>query len=549
MAEKAFTGRLTVDPITRIEGHLRIDVEVKDGVIANSWSSAQLFRGLEMIVLGRPPEDVHHYVQRACGVCTNSHSLASIRAVENAVGVKPPPAAELVRHLILAMLNIHDHLVHFYHLNALDYFDMASALKADPVAAAKLATQVSGREVQPGDYFVVQSKLKKFVESGQLGWLTNAYFLGGHPSYRLTPEEDLILAANYLEGLRVQVKLARAWAIFAGKNPHAQTLQVGGVTCYESLKPERLAEFKALYDECVPFLKHNYMGDLVLLGRRYPEACVYGRTTNFMDFSDFHDAETGKNPAFRGGVMWKRNLKHVEEFDPAALKEDVTRSWYKGAEARHPYEGRTEPVPGDFDPAGKYSWVKAPRYKGESIETGPLARQAMAFARGEKASVGFMNAWLSGCNLKPENMFSTLGRTAARMVETQVLADLVPVWLNDLTARAKHPDVEIYRPWKMPDKAKGVGYVVAPRGGLSHWIRIEGGKTANYQMVVPSTWNLGPRCAAGKLSAVEECLVGNPIADPERPVEILRSVHSYDPCIACAVHVIHAGGKKSFKVL
>jgi len=549
MAETAYTGRISVDPITRIEGHLRIDVEVKDGIITSAWSSAQLFRGLEMIVLGRPPEDVHHYVQRACGVCTNSHSLASIRAVENAVGVKPPPAAELVRHLILGMLNIHDHLVHFYHLHALDFFDMATALKADPVAAAKLATQVSGREVPPGDYFMVQAKLKKFVESGQLGWLTNAYFLGGHPSYRLTPEENLIMAANYLEGLRVQVKLARAWAIFSGKNPHAQTMQVGGVTCYESLKPERLAEFKALFEECIPFLKHNYMGDLVLIGRRYPEACIYGRTTNFMDFSDFHDPETGKNPAFRGGVMWKRNLKQVEEFDPKALKEDVTRSWYKTTEAKHPYEGSTEPVPGEFDPSGKYSWVKAPRYKGESVETGPLARQAIAYARGDKATTTFMNAWLSACSLKPENMFSTVGRTAARMVETLVLIDLINGWHKDLTARAKHPDVEIYKPWKMPDKARGVGYVVAPRGGLSHWIRIEGGKTANYQMVVPSTWNLGPRCAAGKPSPVEESLVGNPVADPERPVEILRTVHSYDPCIACAVHVIHAGGEKTFKVL
>jgi len=549
MADKAYTGRITVDPITRIEGHLRIDVEVKDGVIANAWSSTQLFRGLELIVLGRPPEDVHNYVQRACGVCTTSHALVSIRAVENAMNFKAPPAAELVRLLILGTLDVHDHLVHFYHLHALDFFDMASALKADPVAAAKAAAQVSGREVQPGDYYMVQARLKKFVDSGQLGWLTNAYFLGGHPSYRLSPEENLILAANYLEGLRVQLKIARAMAIFSGKNPHAQTMQVGGVTCYESLRPERLAEFKALYDECTPFLNHNYVGDLTILGRRYPEAGAYGRTTNFMDFSDFHDPETGKTPFFRGGVLWRRDLKHTEEFDPAQLKEHVTRGWYKPSEPRHPYEGLTDPEYTGFDANGKYSWAKAPRYKGEPMETGPLARRALAYARGEKETVERLNAWLAACNLKPENMFSTMGRTAARMVEAVILWNRIGGWLDDLAARAKHPDVEIYKPWKMPDKARGVGYCAVTRGGLSHWIRIEGGKTANYQMVVPSTWNLGPRCAAGKLSPVEESLVGAPVADPERPVEILRTVHSFDPCIACAVHVIHAGGGRTFKVL
>jgi len=549
MAEKAYTGPITVDPVTRIEGHLKIDVEVKDGVIVNAWSSTQLFRGLELIVQGRPPEDVHNYVQRACGVCTTTHALTSIRAVENAIGFKPPAAAELVRLLILSSLDVHDHLVHFYHLHALDFFDMASAIKADAVAAAKLAAQVSGREVQPGDYFIVQARLKKFVEGGQLGWLTNAYFLGGHPSYRLTPEENLILASNYLEGLRIQMKLARAMAIFSGKNPHAQTMRVGGVTCYESMRPERIAEFRALYEESREFINHNFVGDVTILGRRYPEACVYGRTSNFFDFSDFHDPETGKNPFFRGGVMWKRSLKNVEEFDPAQLKEHVTHGWYKPGEPKHPYEGVTDPDYTGYDQNGKYSWAKAPRYKGEPMETGPLARRAMAYARGEKDTVTRLDAWLSACGLKPENLFSTLGRTASRMVESVVLVNRMEGWLNDLEARIKAGPVEIYKPWKMPDKAKGVGYCAVTRGGLSHWIRIEGGKTANYQMVVPSTWNLGPRCAAGKLSPVEESLVGVPVADPDRPVEILRTVHSFDPCIACAVHVIHAGKEKTFKVL
>uniref|UniRef100_UPI002634420B nickel-dependent hydrogenase large subunit n=1 Tax=Solidesulfovibrio sp. TaxID=2910990 RepID=UPI002634420B len=508
MAEKKFTGPLTIDPITRIEGHLRIHVEVKDGVVADAWSSAQLFRGLELIVQGRPPEDVHLYVQRACGVCTTTHSLASIRAVEDAMGFTPPPAAQLVRLLILSSLDVHDHLVHFYHLHSLDFCDMVAALKADPAAAAKLASEVSGREAMPGDYYVVQSRLKKFADSKQLGFLANAYFLGGHPAYRLSPEENLVLAANYLEALRVQLKLARAMAIFSGKNPHAQTMRVGGVTCYESLRPERFQEFRELYAEARKFINHNYKGDLILLGRRYPEAAKYGRTTNFFDFSDFHDPKTGKDPFFRGGVLWNRDFKRVEDFDPNEIKEHVTHGWYKPGEARHPYDGVTDPDYAEYDGKDRYSWSKAPRYKGEPMETGPLARRAMAYARGEPETVKRLDEWLTASKLKPENLFSTLGRTACRMVESIVLVNRMEGWLDELEAMAKAGPVEIYKPWKMPDAAKGVGFCAVTRGGLSHWVRIEGGRTANYQLVVPSTWNLGPRCGAGKLSPVEESLVG-----------------------------------------
>ncbi|EPR41665.1 nickel-dependent hydrogenase large subunit [Desulfovibrio sp. X2] len=549
MSGNKASGRITIDPVTRIEGHLKIDVELKDGVVSNAWSSAQLFRGLELIVKGRPPDDVHNYVQRTCGVCTTTHSLVSIRAVENAMGLKPPVAAELVRLLILGTLVVHDHLVHFYHLHSLDFFDMADALKADPVAAARLAGEVSGREAQPGDYFVVQSRLKKFVGSGQLGWLSNAYSLGGHPSYRLSPEENLVLAANYLQALRVQANIAKSMAIFSGKNPHSQTMRVGGVTCYDSLRPERLAEFRALHEESLEFINHNYVGDLTILGRRYPEAAAYGRTTNFLDFSDFYDPETGKNPFFRGGIMWARDFRRVEEFDPGEIKEHVTRGWYKPSPPAHPYDGVTDPDYTGYDPDGRYSWAKAPRYKGEPMETGPLARRAMAYARGDKETVNRLNAWFSACRLEPENLFSTMGRTAARMVEAVILANRIPGWLDELEARAKAGPVEIFKPWKMPDSARGVGFCAVTRGGLSHWIRIEKGRTANYQLVVPSTWNLGPRCAAGKLSPVEESLVGVSVADSDRPVELLRTVHSFDPCIACAVHLIEADKADATRII
>jgi ferredoxin hydrogenase large subunit len=547
---KKFTGPITVDPVTRIEGHLKIRVDVQDGVISKAFSSTQLFRGLEQIVQGRPPQDVHNYVQRACGVCTTTHSLTSIRAVEDAIGLTPPPAAQLIRHLILASLIVHDHLVHFYHLHSLDFFDMADALKADPVAAAKLQAELAGKETDPGEYFIAQTRLRKFVEGGQLGWLTNAYFLGGHPAYRLSPEENMVMAVNYLTALRVQLKLARGMAVFCGKNPHSQTMQVGGVTCYDSLRPERLAEFRALYEECREFINTHFKGDLFLLGRRYPEVARYGAVSNYFAFDEFPDPETGKNFFFPSGVLWNRDFKRVENLDTDEIKEHVSHSWYEPGPERHPYEGVTAPSYTGYDEDGKYSWSKAPRYKGEAMECGPLARRALAYARGEKDTVQRLDEWLAASKLKPENLFSTLGRTACRMVESVQLVNRMQGWLDDLEARTRAGKVEIYKEWTMPDKARGVGFCAVTRGALSHWINIEGGTTANYQMVVPSTWNLGPRCAAGKASPVEESLTGNPVEDPERPVEILRTVHSFDPCIACSVHVLRpGGGERVFKVL
>lgn len=550
MATTKFSGPIVVDPVTRIEGHLKIEVEVKDGIIVDAWSSTQLFRGLEMIVKGRPPEDVHHYVQRACGVCTTTHALTSIRAVENALEFRAPAAAELVRHLILSSLIVHDHLVHFYHLHGLDFFDMADALKADPAAAAKLASEAAGREIAPGDMYMVHSRLKKFVDGGQLGWLTNAYFLGGHPAYRLSPEENLILSANYLEGLRIQLKLAKAMAIFSGKNPHSQSMHVGGVTCYEAMRPERIQEFRALYEECRAFIVHNFAGDLRILGKRYPEVSAYGRTSNYLDFADFHDVESGQAPFFPSGVLWGNDLGKLEELDTAEIREHVARSWYTPGEALHPFDGVTDPVYSGYDKDGRYSWSKAPRYKGQAMETGPLARRIMAYARGEKDTVTLLDAWLKECGLERKHLFSTMGRTAARMVESVILVKRMEGWLNDLEDRIKAGPVEIYKEWKMPaGEVKGVGFCTATRGGLSHWIRIDQGQTANYQMVVPSTWNLGPRCAEGRISPVEESLIGTPVLDAERPVEILRTVHSFDPCIACAVHVIDGRNRHVVKVL
>ena len=543
--------RLIVDPVTRIEGHLKIEVELENDRVKDAWVSTQLFRGLEPILKGRPPEDAPLFTQRACGVCTNTHALTSIRAIEDAIKVKVPPLAQLIRHLILSTLIIHDHLVHFYHLHGLDWIDMAAATTADPAKAAKLVASTSNRGDDPGEFYILQKKLKDFVASGQLGFLENAYFLGGNPAYRLSPEENLILTSHYFEGLRIQLELGRAMALFAGKNPHAQSMVVGGVTCYDSLRPEVIAQFRQIWEKSQEFVENAMMPDILTMTKRFPEALAYGKTSNFFAFPDFFDPETGKDPYFRPGVLWGNDLSKTDKLDIGLITEDVTRSWYKGNKVLAPYDGETEPNYTSYDDKEKYSWSKAPRYKGEAMETGPLARRAIAYARKEKETRSMLDAFFKTSGMKPEQLFSTMGRTVCRVVETTMLGRRMKGWIDETEKRIKSGDTTIYKKWKMPDTAKGVGLCCVTRGALSHWIRIKGGVIENFQLVVPSTWNIGPRCAAGKLSAAEQSLVGCPCPDLDRPVEILRTIHSFDPCIACSVHVIDNRENKArtFKVL
>jgi ferredoxin hydrogenase large subunit len=542
--------RLIVDPVSRIEGHLKVEVELENDRVKNAWVSTQLFRGIEVILKGRPPEDAPLFTQRSCGVCTNTHALTSIRAIEDALKLKVPPLAQLIRHLILSTLIIHDHLVHYYHLHGLDWIDMASALSADPVKAGKLVGATSNRGDDPSELFIVRKRLKDFVGSGQLGFLENAYFLGGNPVYRCTPEENLILAAHYIEGLRIQLELGRAMALFAGKNPHAQSMVVGGVTCYDSLRLEVVDHFRQIWTKAKEFVDNAMMPDIRLMAKRFPEALTYGKTSNFFAFSDFHDPETGKDPYFRSGVLWGNDLTGHEELDMNLIDEHVARSWYEGDEARKPYDGVTAPRYTSYEDKDKYSWSKAPRYKGEPMETGPLARRALAYARKEKETRARLDAFFKDASMKPEQLFSTMGRTVCRVVETSMLMDRMKGWIDETEKRVKSGDTTIYTPWKMVDSGKGVGTCCVTRGGLSHWIRIKGGIIENFQLVVPSTWNLGPRCAAGKLSPAEQSLMGCPCPDPDRPVEILRTIHSFDPCIACSVHLVdnRSGGIRSFKI-
>lgn len=553
----SYSGPVVVDPLTRIEGHLRIEVEVEKGKVKDVRSCGTLFRGLEMILKGRDPRDVQHFTQRTCGVCTYTHALASTRALEDAIfnaSHKDIPAnATYIRNLVLGQLFLHDHIVHFYHLHALDWVDVTSALQADPSKAASLANSISSRPTKTEDLRAVQDKLKAFVASGQLGPFTNAYFLGGHPAYYLEPEANLVATAHYLEALRVQVEAARGMAVFGGKNPHPQFLVAGGVTCYDALTPERIKEFEEIYKKTAAFVRDVYIPDLLLVAGAYKDWAGIGGTHDFMTMGDFPKAGGERKLESRWlkpGIIYNRDLAHVQDFDPTKISEHIRHSWYDGDKADNPYDEKTEPKFTHMGDKDRYSWLKAPRYDEHSTETGPLACVLVNYAKGNPDIKPLVDMVLQKLSVGPEALFSTLGRTAARGIETLAIANKMASMLEEFKDNIRS-DKQIVEDLEVPQESRGVGFVEAPRGGLSHWIRIEKGRVGNFQLVVPTTWNLGPRDANNVLGPCEEALMGTPIADPKRPVEILRTVHAFDPCIACAVHVIdgETNEVRKFKVL
>ena len=391
------------------------------------------------------------------------------------------------------------------------------------------------------------------MASGQLGPFTNAYFLGGHEAYYLEPEENLVATAHYLEALRVQVKTARAMAAFGAKNPHPQFLVAGGVTCYESLTPARIKEYTDLYKETRDFVEQVYIPDLLMVASKYKDWAQFGGTHNFMTFGEF-PAPGGERQLdsrwLKPGVIYKRNLADIKKFEPEKIAEHVRHSWFKGDKALHPYDGVTDPQFTKMGDTDRYSWLKAPRYNGTAVETGPLAQVLVSYAQGHEAIKPLVDHVLKALNVKPDALFSTLGRTAARGIETLAIAKQIDAWLKVYQENIVR-DQQIVEDLEIPKEARGVGFVNAPRGGLSHWLRIENGKIGNFQLVVPTTWNLGPRDADNVMGAAEHALIGTPVADPKRPVEILRTIHSFDPCIACAVHVIDGESNEvhKFKVL
>jgi [NiFe] hydrogenase large subunit/hydrogenase large subunit len=554
---------IVVDPVTRIEGHLRIEAEVDGGKVQDAWSSSTMFRGIEMILQGRDPRDAWVFTQRICGVCTTVHAIASIRAVENAIGAVPPPNARLLRNLIIAMQAVQDHVVHFYHLHALDWVDIVSALSADPVKTASLAESISDWPLSSAKYFAgVRDRVKGFVERGQLGPFANAYW--GHPAYKLPPEANLMAVAHYLEALEWQREVIKVHAILGGKNPHLQSFLVGGMATpvdpdkQASLNADTLASVRALITKAHDFVARVYIPDVLAVASFYKDWAGYGAGAgNYLVYGEYPEDEGPNAPLFLpSGVIRGRDLTKVERLDPAQITEMVSHSWYEydGGDGKglHPFQGETRPKytgpkpPYDrLDTAAKYSWLKSPRYAGLPMEVGPLSRMLVAYASGHARVKELVGTVLQKLNVGPEALFSTLGRVAARAVETLLLAEKQGEWLDQLAANMARHDLRTHDnakwdPSSWPADAAGAGFHEAPRGALGHWVHIRNGSIANYQCIVPSTWNAGPRDASGQRGPYEEALIGTPVADPTKPVELLRTIHSFDPCLACGVHVLDA---------
>ncbi len=561
---------VVVDPVTRIEGHLRVEAEVDAGAVQNAWSSSTMFRGIELILKGRDPRDAWAFTQRICGVCTTVHAIASIRAVEDAIGAQPPPNARLLRNLIMASQMVQDHVIHFYHLHALDWVDITSALEADPAATSALAESISDWPLSSTKYFTaVKARLKGFVERGQLGPFANAYW--GHPAYKLPAEANLMATAHYLEALDWQREFIKIHAILGGKNPHLQSFLVGGMATpvdpdsQAVINVQSINAMRKLIKKAVTFVSQVYIPDLLAVASFYKDWAGYGAGVgNYLVYGEYPDGDGRDAPLFLpSGVIWNKDLSTVHTMDSAKVTEYVTHSWfdYEGGNdgALHPYDGETNPnYTGPQPPYDKlfpdgftdesYSWLKSPRYEDKPMEVGPLARMLVAYASGHERVVELVGAVLGKLEVGAEALFSTLGRVAARGIETLVLAEKMEGWLDELASNMGAGDLRIHdnskwSPSTWPEECSGAGLHEAPRGALGHWVHIKNGEIANYQCVVPSTWNAGPRDASGQRGPYEEALVGNPVADPEQPIEILRTVHSFDPCMACGVHLVDASGR------
>jgi hydrogenase large subunit len=563
---------VVVDPVTRIEGHLRVEAEVDGGAVKEAWSSSTMFRGIELILRGRDPRDAWAFTQRICGVCTTVHAIASIRAVEKAIGAVPPPNARLLRNLIIGAQCVQDHVVHFYHLHALDWVDIVSALSADPAKTSSLAQSISDWPLSSTNYFSgVRDRIKAFVERGQLGPFANAYW--GHPAYRLPPEANLMAVAHYLEALDWQRRFIKIHAILGGKNPHLQSFLVGGMATpvdpdsQNSLNIDTITALDKLVADGVAFVSRVYIPDVLAIASFYKDwASIGAGIGNYMSYGEYPEDDSENPQLFLPpGIIHGRDLSKIGTIDQAKISEYVAHSWYDYSvgddKGLNPFKGETSPhYTGPKPPyerlevAQKYSWLKSPRYDGDPMEVGPLARMLVAYASGRPARVKqLVDKVLSALGVGPAALFSTLGRIAARAIETQVLVESMDKWVRGLADGMARRDYRIqdnskWDPGSWPRDCFGAGFHEAPRGSLGHWVHIANDAIVNYQCVVPSTWNAGPRDAQGHPGPYEAALVGTPVANPEQPLEILRTVHSFDPCMACGVHVVDATKRELARV-
>lgn len=560
-------SRIVVDPVTRIEGHLRIEAEVEGGIVKDAWSSGTMFRGLEQVVQGRDPREAWFWLQRVCSVCTVVHALASVRAVEDALEIEVPDNARLVRNLVAGVQLVHDHVVHFYHLHALDWVDVANALRADPARTAQLASSLSDWPKAGTRHFrSVQEKVRGLIDSGQLSLFASGYW--GHPAYALPPETNLLAVSHYLDALEFQREFIRAHAVLGAKNPHPQTFLVGGMSTAMDpasagapLNPERLAFVAEHIQRALEFVAQVYLPDVLAIAGAYGDWFERGEGIGtFLSYGGYPERSI-RDPStylFAPGFVHRRDLSRVEPFSPEKVTEDVTRAWYHQnapPAARHPFEQDSrpdytgpEPPFENLDVERSYSWIKAPRYDGQVAETGPLARVVLARAAGNERVRKAVDDALARLKRPPEALFSTLGRVLARALETELVAAELERWISELEANMRRGELRMHEgarwdPATWPRSARGFGRHEAPRGALGHWIEIEDRVVRRYQIISPTTWNGSPRDEAGRPSAYEAALVGHPVADPERPLELLRTIHSFDPCLACAVQVIDVRGR------
>jgi hydrogenase large subunit len=574
----SMSERVVVDPITRIEGHLRIEAQMDGDKIAQAFSSGTMVRGIELILKGRDPRDAWAYAQRICGVCTLVHGIASVRAVENALNYTIPPNAQIIRNLMIAAQYVHDHVMHFYHLHALDWVDVVSALNADPKATSELAQTVSPHwpKSSPGYFSDMKKKLKNFVEGGQLGIFAKGYW--GHPAYKLPAEANLMAVAHYLEALEWQRDVVKLHTIFGGKNPHPNFL-VGGVPCSidinsdSAINTKKLAQVQEVIDKMMIFVDQVYVPDTLAIAGFYKDWGAQGEGVgNFMCFGDLPEKGMSDPSSYMipAGVILNRDLSTIHPVDmnnADEIQEFVSRSWYDYSGGKdqglHPYDGETKldyegrggPTPPykQLNVDDGYSWLKSPRWKGKAMEVGPLARVLMLYASGHEQTKELVNMTLKTLDVPVDALFSTLGRTAARTLETKIMADAMQNWYNELITNIKAGDTKtfnenLWEPSSWPAEARGVGYMEAPRGALAHWVVIKNGIIDNYQCVVPSTWNAGPRDSKGQAGPYEAALQGHTLHDPKQPIEILRTIHSFDPCIACAVHITDSDGEEIMQV-
>ncbi|MFC1961441.1 nickel-dependent hydrogenase large subunit [Chloroflexota bacterium] len=510
--------KIVIDPITRIEGHLKIEAVTENGVVKEARSSGTLFRGIEIILRDRDPRDAQRYVQRICGVCPTSHSMAATLNLDSAFGIsdKIPDNGRLLRNIILGAAHIADHILHFYHLAALDYVDVARVAKYE------------------GNDPTLNS-VKDFISRGALGPFVPRY----EGDYRLPDDVNNQAVAHYVKALEMRRKGQEMLSIFGGKMPHNCAIMPGGVTEVPTI--DKITSFLWRLNELREFIDNVYLPDVLAVAGVYSDYFGIGAGCgNLLSYGSF-DLETANPDYTNRERLLKQGTVSTDlklgELDTDKIAEQVKHSWYADAtDNRHPTQGATEPEPGKND---AYSWIKSPRYDGKVYEVGPLARMVVTYASGDTKVKTLVDSVLSHFKAPPSTLFSVLGRHAARALYCKLVADTMPEWLLQLK-----PGEPAYLPYEIPEEASGMGLVDAARGALGHWIEIKDHKIANYQCVVPSTWNLCPRDNQGQPGPVEQAIEGTRIKDENNPFEIVRIVRSFDPCLACAVHLVTPKGKE-----